>query len=76
MRRLNLFSNSSAQLNKPDNIANINNIKDGTKGFNTHKVVGVEVSREDQLPSKLTPPQNIDRNDMVWAIRCVLVELL
>ena len=41
MRQLNSFSNSSAQLNKPDNMANINDNKDGTKGFNTHKVVGV-----------------------------------
>ena len=66
MRRLNLFSNSSAQLNKPDKMANIDDDTDGTKGFNTNKVVGVEVSREDQLPSMLTPPQN--RIDLVWAI--------
>ena len=63
-------------MNKPDNIANINNIKDGTKGFNTHISGHVEVSREDQLPSKLTPPQNIDRNDMVWAILRALIALL
>ena len=48
-------------------MANINDNKDGTKGFNTHKVVGVEVSREDQLPSMLTPPQNMDRNYLVLA---------
>ena len=34
-----ILYNSSAQLNKPDNMANINDNKDGTKGFNTHKVV-------------------------------------
>ena len=57
-------------------MANINDNNDGTKGFNTHKSGHVEVSREDQLPSKLTPPQNIDRNDMVWAILRALIELL
>ena len=55
-------------MNKPNKMANIDDNKAGTKGFNTNKVVVVEVSREDQLPFMLTPPQNMERNDLVWAI--------
>ena len=53
---------------------NINEINIDTKGFNTHKVVVVEVSSEDQLTLLLTHSQKIDRHDLVWAIRHALIE--